>query len=390
MDGNHRSALLSVDVASFVARDRIASRQAVEAERLESMELRNNEEEVKSMMILYGSLFASIKASSAEVDLPELRLVERENTSTTSNCALVENRTAMEVMEGLDFLSKRVDALRNIMDTLRKRLTLRDPVTDKPRYGEQTTKRVVTLLQSYQDLTQALKSIFGKNSDAVKGDEPTLHIRSAPVLDSIRQLAATEIAVKQKLDEEQRLRAEAERTDRQAAIDQARREQEDAAAAIARQEREAAVALARNASEARLAVQRALEQAAAADQAWVSSIQHGKSLEGVKEQLRNFSASCGDASLPALHTLFSQIVAHPEDVSFRRIRRDHPRFLEDIGNFAGGKELLIAAGFELGFVEEIPSFVCKEPDVEKDLDGWSAWFDLLKGTLNAIEQEMKK
>jgi hypothetical protein len=36
----------------------------------------------------------------------------------------------------------------------------------------------------------------------------------------------------------------------------------------------------------------------------------------------------------------------------------------------------------------VPSFVCKEPNIETDMDGWVAWFDLLKGTLRLIEEEL--
>ena len=148
-------------------------------------------------------------------------------------------------------------------------------------------------------------------------------------------------------------------------------------------------------------LRRALGPIRARLEAWVESEPHRKTLQGVKEQLDIFSEAAAAASsgssgssrtdaITALHTIFSQIVAHPEEANFRRIRRDHPRFLSDIGQYAGGKELLIAAGFELGFVEEVPSFVCKEPNIETDMDGWAAWFDLFKGTLALIEKEMKK
>jgi hypothetical protein len=62
----------------------------------------------------------------------------------------------------------------------------------------------------------------------------------------------------------------------------------------------------------------------------------------------------------------------------------------DIGRHEGGREVLIAAGFTLGAIDDVPSFICKEPNIEKDLDGWSAWFDILKATLEAIEEQMQK
>jgi hypothetical protein len=49
---------------------------------------------------------------------------------------------------------------------------------------------------------------------------------------------------------------------------------------------------------------------------------------------------------------------------------------------------LIAAGFRLGAIDDIPCFISTEPDIEKEMDAWSEWFDLLKVTLNLLEQEM--
>jgi PUB domain len=355
-----------------------------------SMELRITEDEVRSLTALYESLYTSTQqhASTTKSELLALpRLPERAASASKDAVVMVE-RTAVEIMEGLESFRRRVDSLQENMDKFRKRLTLRDPLTDKPRYGEQTSQRVVALLENYQDLCRVVGLVFG---DRTVDEETAPEAPFAPIVDSIRQLADEEIEEKQRFEEEQRLRALSEEEARQAAIEHARREDEEAAAALAQQEREAAEARYRQAAEARMAIQRAQEQAAAADQAWVNSIPKRKTLEGVKVQLKLFSESCSSHdSLNALYTIFSQIVANPEEDKFRRIRRDHVRFLDDIGQYAGGKELLIAAGFELGFVEEIPSFVCKEPDVEKDLDGWSAWFDLLKGTLEHIEQEMIK
>ena len=63
---------------------------------------------------------------------------------------------------------------------------------------------------------------------------------------------------------------------------------------------------------------------------------------------------------------------------------------QDIGRHPGGKEILIAAGFELGEIDGVPSFISKEPDLESDMDRWSAWFDLLKATLALLDEHLKK
>ena len=53
-------------------------------------------------------------------------------------------------------------------------------------------------------------------------------------------------------------------------------------------------------------------------------------------------------------------------------------------------QVLIAAGFRAGFIDEVPSYISSEPNLETDMDRWSAWFDLLKATLEVIEEELIK
>ena len=94
-------------------------------------------------------------------------------------------------------------------------------------------------------------------------------------------------------------------------------------------------------------------------------------------------------ALSSLRDMFTQIVRHPEEMKYRTVRRDHPKFIDDIGRHVGGREVLIAAGFRLENVEGVPCLYSKEPDVEKDMDGWSDWFDNLKKTLEIIEDEIR-
>jgi hypothetical protein len=118
--------------------------------------------------------------------------------------------------------------------------------------------------------------------------------------------------------------------------------------------------------------------------------------EGVREQincmreaLKNDKAVL-DVALGSLYTLFEQIVRKPEEVNFRRVRRNHPKFMEDIGRHVGGREVLIAAGFRLEKLDGVPCFFSAEPHIETDMDGWSEWFDTLKKMLAVIEEEMIK
>lgn len=363
------------------------------------MELRRAEEEIRSLSTLYASLYRSTRQDSAlSFDLPALAQ-ESPNTPTvaavadTSDDAVTTIHSAVDAMQVLDAFRERLDGLHKVAKKFRERLGQRDPLTNQPRYGEQTAKRVKVLLEEFSNLCRVAEIVFGKTTpidNDVTLNKETSEERTALLVDSIRNVAEAEIERSRQQEEEERLRLLAQEEARLAAMERALREQAEAIEVRARLERQAAEEYARERDLARRAAQLVQEQAAAADRAWIQSIPNRKSLQGVREQLQIFSENSNMESLTALHTIFSQIASHPEEVNFRRIRRDHPRFEQDIGQYPGGKELLIAAGFELGFVEEIPSYICKEPNVENDLDGWSAWFDLLKGTVELIEAEMMK
>ena len=393
------------------------------------MELRSAEEELQSLRTIYEALCCSVSqqgsASSTTFDWPTLPppLVVPVNPSATGTSTandgtdlngpvaaagngkreatpILSNSSAVEIWDQLETLQRRLRSLETAMQKFQKRLSDQDPVTQKPRYGEKTAERVQMLLENYRNLCQVLGTIFGEPpvvipAGVVANDEETItcdsaHASSTTIADSIRQLAQSEVQEQQRhwAAEEQRRHEAAEAL--RVAAERARLEEEQAAAEHARQAQAAAEERTRQAAAARVAVERARQAEAAAERAWLESIPNRKTLDGVREQLTVFAANSPRESIKALHTIFSQISAHPEEDNFRRIRRDHPRFLNDIGQYPGGREVLIAAGFELGFVEEVPSFVCKEPNIEQDMDGWAAWFDLLKGTLELIEQMMMK
>lgn len=368
----------------------------------EPMELRHGEEDVHSLTTLYLSLYQDTMHSlPTPLNFPPLlvhhdlvglhastdNVIASNKDSDRNNDA--GKRTAIQLNEELDYFRERVDSLQDVMIKFRKRLTTRDPITDKPRYGEQTSQRVTVLLEQYQELCRVCELIFQPSNSQTVANSTEI-AGSQNIFDTIRQLAAKEAELDERRKENERLQAIAEAESHLTATKILRQEKEEADAAVARQTQELADAIAQEAVRARRAAQAELDQAVEADRAWVRSIPNRKTLEGVQEQLVIFSENSNMDSLTALHTIFSQITAHPEEVNFRRIRRDHPRFQQDIGQFNGGKELLLAAGFDLGVVEEVPSYVCKEPDVEKDLEGWSVWFSLLKGTLELIEQQMIK
>ncbi len=81
------------------------------------------------------------------------------------------------------------------------------------------------------------------------------------------------------------------------------------------------------------------------------------------------------------------MVVHPKEVKFRIIQRYHHKSQQDIGRHFGGLELLIAAGFDFEMIDDVLCYFSKEPNIEHEMD---KWFDLMKLTLEIIEEDTMK
>jgi hypothetical protein len=363
------------------------------------MELRSTEQETEELSRMYASLcqddnlkkvLPPLSSTTTDTDAS----MEGDESSATEYpppTAMIESQLASQVLATLESLRERLIALEIKMERFRKKCGEKDAVTGKPRYGDKTLVKVQALLKLYDELRRGVNVAFGVQEEEEEESETS---KQEAMVELIRQQAqqekefaeGEERAKQEELDRlEKERKAEEERR-----LAEQRQAEEQARLELERQQAE----IARHAEEARQAERRVLEEARRADREWTNSIAKGS--DGVREQLRIMLESTADdlaaqkIAINALHTLFSQIAAHPEETNFRRIRRDHPRFNKDIGCHQGGKELLIAAGFVLGAIDDVPCYISKEPNLEKDMDGWSTWFDLLKATLNIIEEELIK
>eukprot|EP00549_Striatella_unipunctata_P005845 CAMPEP_0118693236 /NCGR_PEP_ID=MMETSP0800-20121206/11788_1 /TAXON_ID=210618 ORGANISM="Striatella unipunctata, Strain CCMP2910" /NCGR_SAMPLE_ID=MMETSP0800 /ASSEMBLY_ACC=CAM_ASM_000638 /LENGTH=275 /DNA_ID=CAMNT_0006591433 /DNA_START=380 /DNA_END=1204 /DNA_ORIENTATION=- len=270
----------------------------------------------------------------------------------------------------------------------------KDPITGNPRYGEKTQERVKVLLKKHDILIAAIQAIFESNANSSSNGSSGSGDGAAVVetiKESVRKQAEQEQIekeMKQKemehnlLDQKKRdeLKAQEEADRRREEMEQEQRERE----ALSRRAEEA--------RRARLDAERLeQERQARADYSWMQSIPKGP--DGVRtilhQQLKVSAPSDAEyrTAVRSLHTIFGQIVARPEEPKFRRIRRNHAAFVQDVGRHAGGKELLVAAGFRLDRVDGVPSFFSREPDLETDMDAWSEWFDTLKATLQILSDE---
>jgi hypothetical protein len=260
-------------------------------------------------------------------------------------------------------------------------------VTKKPRYGEKTIPRVKAAIRSYKALEGGLDALFN-DTDAGLG------VVSALRLDIQRHCAQLNDTIQARRSQEQ---LEAERLAGEMILAEERANRERLL--VEQRKRDEERELARRAEEARIRrfeeEQAAIDAERRADRELLAMVPT-LGADGVREQidrmreaLRNDRAVL-DVALGSLYTLFEQIVRKPEEANFRRVRRNHPKFMEDIGRHIGGREVLIAAGFRLEKLDGVPCFFSAEPHIETDMDGWSEWFDTLKKTLAVIEEEMIK
>ena len=298
--------------------------------------------------------------------------------------AAIEDQSPHDILATLEDLKQRLEALEPKVTKLTSRLSERDPVTRKPRYGEKSINRVKAVIRSYKTLESGMKVAFGPEPNLVSSLKDCIRSRDqqlAQELDATRtqqQLESERIAREQ--------REAKEREEEMRLLEEARKREEEAALARAAEE----------AKRRRLAEeQRLLDEERAADQELLDQVPLlGE--QGVRDQIVRMRAALKDdrpaldTALGSLYTLFEQIVSKPEEVKFRRVRRDHPQFVADVGRHTGGREVLIAAGFKLEKLDGKPCFFSKEPHIESDMDGWSDWYDALKKTLAVLEEEMIK
>jgi hypothetical protein len=347
------------------------------------MELRQTEEKVNELIAIYervrnARLSDSNQAAKNNL-LPE---IEAGVEGASDELAIPE------VLALLKTIDTSIEDLKPKMDRFRKRLGEKDAVTGNPRYGEKTATQVSALLGRNDQLVQAMDLL--NDASVVQDMEQT-----------VGQIEAAKL---REIEEERRREEEAEKTLQNQEEEEKRRLQQHQAEEEAARQREL-LELNRRAEESRQARQAAeearlqqerhtREERQSIDREWMATVTKGT--DGVRHELARLREATKDdpeaqtTALGALHTLFSQISSHPEETKFRRIRRDHAKFQQDIGRHQGGREVLIAAGFRCGAIDDVPCYLSTEPSIENDMDGWSDWFNLLKATLEIVEEELIK
>ncbi len=354
------------------------------------MELRKAEEELNSLENCYSVLCGRILLEEI-CGLKPLRqsgLPVSSDGGETNACSTTSTTSAIsaeEMLHTLIELREKLMSVQPLVEKIRMRLMMKDPVTNAPRYGKKTIDRVHRIIDKYTLTQNYIDEAFGETTDANAAESTVQTLKSflkRKKEDNLRQKQIeddkhVEITLNKKKEEEMealesKQLEEEKRMKQQLERENLRKRAEEARSRRIESERQA------------------LEQERLADIAFLSSIEVGKS--GVKNQLQRLRETCSEeefsVSLRALHTIFSQISSRPEEIQFRRIRRDHPKFMEDIGRHRGGKEILIAAGFTFKEIDGVKCFFSAEPDLESNMDAWSSWYQLMKDTLKVLDEEL--
>jgi len=353
--------------------------------------------------------------------------------------------------------------LRPRMDRFRKRLKEKDRVTEKSRYGPKSQTRVQRFLDLNDFLCRQYFVCFSAQQQQPPTENTTITVEGNQIIsckddndndndnnndndndngvspESNRPSEASllfqelqreydtrqqEMDIKKASTERARVEEEGEILRKIAVEEKTRRSLErQRADELAAEEMAQKQRLHHQAEETRLR-QRAKEEAQKeAERNYLESIMKGP--DGVKYYLeillqqQELKRGNGNKTLLSLCTIFEQIKNHPEEVKFRKIRKNHPAFHQEIGQHEGGIELLIAAGFrptilpvtsdknvDASIINDnndtgdydgdqkqqlsIACLISKEPSLESDMDGWMAWFDLNKETLEILQNELQK
>ena len=302
----------------------------------------------------------------------------------------IKDETEISAQELIHTLVKIRDNLINLkskVEKFRKRLTMKDPVTNAPRYGNKTIERVTNLLETNDMLQTSIDHAFALDGESEKNG-------SISIVQALQQSIQADKDSNEKIigeEEAAKLKLETQRKERELEIELEVKRSEERERLKQQREKEE---LSRKAEEARRQriqkEQQEMEEEREAVRAFMASIE--VNVNGVKTQLQNLNENCTkvefDNCLKALHTIFKQITSRPEEIQFRRIRLDHPKFMEDIGRHHGGKELLASAGFKFKDIDGVKCFFSAEPDLMTDMDGWSSWFDLMKGTYEELDDQL--
>ena len=240
----------------------------------------------------------------------------------------------------------------------------KEPDPDKRMYGPKMVQKVLDFctaleaaVEHEEELRDSLEQVRARLVAANEADAAAKAAEAAAIVQAERAAAAERVAAQ----------AAAEQVAAQAAAEEAERR----AAAIA-------APLFGSANEVEVG-----EDEVEADAMGRRPLVAGLSLSASLELLQSKASSVAGVAeaLQALQALCVNVVARPEDASFRTVRLLNAAFQQSVARHAGGIEALLAMGFvEKDSLEDEEAifYVLDEPNLENDYERWAQWYDGIK------------
>ncbi len=293
-----------------------------------------------------------------------------------------------------------------------------DPVTNKTVYGEAMQTKVKEQFKRYEALLERTVALqTGPMDVALKHVQIAQQAANAEARRAAE--AARVAAAKAQEDAAQQQAAEA--------AEQARRQQEEQAwlAALGQEAAKTKEQKKRQKEEQRVAAAQAWAEARQEDDALMQSVAPG--LPGAEAGLAQLRQACGgEAAKPykeavaALAMYMGNIIAHPEEAAYKRVREANVHFATKVGAYEGGVPCLLAAGFRVQREEidvtanasgagqghekvdeeeaatgaeattTMPGgrvFCIEEPDIGGEQKKWTEWYDTVKGVRDRLQEE---
>ena len=245
------------------------------------MELRNAEKEVDSIVELYNDLAGQKHSQLSVLNWHDLAPLQENNKIEKEGVPENENEqeiSAEELLGQLTAIETNVQNLLPLMTKFRQRLGMKDPVTNAPRYGEKTAKRVSSLLATYDTLSSAMDTVNGRDGEVAS---------QSSLIQILKEKVQSEknAALEQEKQKEDANRQEKIAQQKTLLLEEEKRKQQKLEEEIRlRKEREELAARAEIARLARIENERRLAQEERdAERAYLDSIT--KNVDGVKKQL---------------------------------------------------------------------------------------------------------
>jgi len=135
---------------------------------------------------------------------PEIQIATESAISSMKDSGMI--LTAQQLLKQINDLTDSFEQLEPLTSKFRQRMSMKDPVTNMPRYGDKTMNRVVSLLTKYDAIQLAVDIAHGRDHDRGGNDSSSSQDReheNAALVHTLERHANSEKALLKEQEEEQ-------------------------------------------------------------------------------------------------------------------------------------------------------------------------------------------